>query len=258
MTESIHTEIENGVFSITLERGKANALNLDMVRALQGAFRQAAQRPEARVVLLRGAGNTFSGGQDVYEILEAKDESYRKHMLETYNPLVMQIRQLELPVLAEIQGTAAGAALGLALACDLRIASEDARFVVGFLGLGLALDSGVSLFLPALIGLGRAVEAAFANQPITAQQALSWGLINRLAPPDLLHARALETAQALAMGPVRAMGLAKRNFNKAIYPHLAEVLDHEAHIQEIARTGAEHREGVSAFVEKRSPNWGKG
>src|SRR3990172_4800826 len=133
MTETIHTEIENGVYSITLERGKANALNLEMTRALQEAFRQAARQPEVRVVLLRGAGNTFSGGQDVYEILEARDESYRKHMLETYNPLVMQIRQLEKPVLAAIGGTAAGAALGLALACDLRIASEDARFVVGFL-----------------------------------------------------------------------------------------------------------------------------
>ena len=257
MTETIHIDIENGVFSITLERGKANALNLDMIRALQGAFKQAAQQPEARVVLLRGAGNTFSGGQDVYEILEAKGESYRKHMLETYNPLVMQIRQLEMPVLAEIRGTSAGAALGLALACDLRIASEDARFVVGFLGIGLALDSGVSLFLPALIGLGRAVEAAFSNQPITAQQALSWGLVNQLVPAELLQTRAVETAQALAMGPVHAMGLAKRNFNKAIFPHLAEVLDYEAHLQEVARAGAEHREGVSAFVEKRMPYWEK-
>ena len=256
MAEFIHTEFNHDVFIITLDRPKANALSLEMVKSLQKAFKEAAQHLQARVVLLRGAGDTFSGGQDVYEILKAQGESYRKHILETYNPLIMQIRQLELPVLAEIRGTVAGAALGLALACDLRIASDEARFVVGFLGIGLAPDSAVSLFLPTLIGLGRAAEVAFTNQPITAQQALSWGLVNRLARLDSLSASAFEMAQALASGPIHAMGLTKRDFNKAVYPHLEQVLDYEAHLQEIARTGAEHKEGVRAFVEKRMPNWG--
>jgi 2-(1,2-epoxy-1,2-dihydrophenyl)acetyl-CoA isomerase len=256
MAEFVHTEFNHDVFIITLDRPKANALSLEMVKSLQKAFKEAAQHLQARVVLLRGAGDTFSGGQDVYEILEAEGESYRKHILETYNPLIMQIRQLELPVLAEIRGTVAGAALGLALACDLRIASDEARFVVGFLGIGLAPDSAVSLFLPTLIGLGRAAEVAFTNQPITAQQALSWGLVNRLARLDSLSARAVEMAQALASGPIHAMGLTKRDFNKAVYSQLEQVLDYEAHLQEIARTGAEHKEGVRAFVEKRKPNWG--
>jgi 2-(1,2-epoxy-1,2-dihydrophenyl)acetyl-CoA isomerase len=139
------------------------------------------------------------------------------------------------------------------LACDLRIAGEDARFVVGFLGIGLAPDSAVSLFLPALIGLGRATQAAFSNEPINAQQALSWGLVNRVVSSDLLETSAYGLAKALALGPVHAMGLAKREFNQAIYPHLEKVLDYEAHIQEIARSGAEHKEGVSAFIEKRTP-----
>ena len=256
MAEFVHTEFNHDVFIITLDRPKANALSLEMVKSLQKAFKEAAQHIQARVVLLRGAGDTFSGGQDVYEILEAEGKSYRKHILETYNPLIMQIRQLELPVLAEIRGTVAGAALGLALACDLRIASNEARFVVGFLGIGLAPDSAVSLFLPTLIGLGRAAEVAFTNQPITAQQALSWGLVNRLARLDSLSASAVEMAQALASGPIHAMGLTNRDFNKAVYPHLEQVLDYEAHLQEIARTGAEHKEGVRAFVEKRKPNWG--
>lgn len=256
MAEFVHTEFNHDVFIITLDRPKANALSLEMVKSLQKAFKEAAQHIQARVVLLRGAGDTFSGGQDVYEILEAEGKSYRKHILETYNPLIMQIRQLELPVLAEIRGTVAGAALGLALACDLRIASNEARFVVGFLGIGLAPDSAVSLFLPTLIGLGRAAEVAFTNQPITAQQALSWGLVNRLARLDSLSASAVEMAQALASGPIHAMGLTKRDFNKAVYPQLEQVLDYEAHLQEIARTGAEHKEGVRAFVEKRKPNWG--
>jgi 2-(1,2-epoxy-1,2-dihydrophenyl)acetyl-CoA isomerase len=111
------------------------------------------------------------------------------------------------------------------------------------------------LFLPALIGLGRATEAAFTNVPITAQQALSWGLVNRVVSPDMLQTSAYEMAKALALGPIHAMGLTKRDFNKAVYPNLEQVLDYEAHTQEIARLGAEHIEGVKAFVEKRVPNW---
>jgi 2-(1,2-epoxy-1,2-dihydrophenyl)acetyl-CoA isomerase len=238
-----------------MDRPKANALSLEMVGELRKAFMQAAQEKQMRVVLLRGAGGVFSAGQDIYEMLQAEGVSYRKHMQETYNPLVLQIRRLEAPVLAEVKGTAAGAALGIALACDLRIASEEARFVVGFLGVGLALDSAVSLFLPSLIGLGRANEAVFTNQPITAQQALSWGLVNRVVPASELQASALEMAATLSEGPVHAMGLAKRDFNKAIYPNLEQILDYEAHIQEIARIGDEHKEGVKAFVEKRKPHF---
>jgi 2-(1,2-epoxy-1,2-dihydrophenyl)acetyl-CoA isomerase len=257
MAESVHTQLNDSVFIITLDRPKANALSLEMVKSLQVAFREAIREKLARVVLLRGAGDNFSAGQDVFEILKAEGVSYRKHMLETYNPLVLQIRQLDLPVLAEIHGTVAGAALGLALACDLRIASDDARFVVGFLGIGLAPDSAVSLFLPTLIGLGRATEVAFTNEPITAQQALSWGLVNRVVPADRLQSSAYEMAEALASGPIHVMGLTKRDFNKAIFPNLEQVLDYEAHIQEVARVGSEHKEGVSAFIEKRTPKWEK-
>ncbi len=255
MAKTVHTDLADSIFTITLDRPKANALSLEMVGSLQGAFKAAGQEKLARVVLLRGAGAGFSGGQDIYEILQAEGQSYRKHMQETYNPLVLQIRRLELPVIAAIHGTVAGAALGLALACDLRIASDDARFVVGFLGIGLAPDSAVSLFLPALIGLGRATQAAFTNQPISAGQALDWGLVNMVVPADSLQASALEMAKALAHGPVHAMGLAKRDFNKAMYPHLEEVLDYEAHLQEVARLGDEHKEGVKAFVEKRMPKF---
>jgi 2-(1,2-epoxy-1,2-dihydrophenyl)acetyl-CoA isomerase len=111
------------------------------------------------------------------------------------------------------------------------------------------------LFLPALIGLGRATEAAFTNVPVSAQQAFSWGLVNRVVSPDMLQTSAYEMAKALALGPIHAMGLTKRDFNKAVYPNLEQVLDYEAHTQEIARLGAEHIEGVKAFMEKRVPNW---
>jgi 2-(1,2-epoxy-1,2-dihydrophenyl)acetyl-CoA isomerase len=257
MSDLVRTAFSDGIYSITLDHPPANALTLEMIRLLQAAFKEVSQLKAARLVLLRGAGENFSGGQDIYEILKARGESYRKHMQETYNPLVLQIRRLELPVLAEIRGTVAGAALGLTLACDLRIASEDARFVVGFLGIGLAPDSAVSVFLPALIGLGRATQAAFTNEPISAQQALEWGMVNRLFAPHMLETATRQVAGAIASGPVHAMGLAKRDFNKAIYPHLEQVLDYEAHIQEIAHLGGEHKEGLNAFVEKRDPDWSK-
>jgi 2-(1,2-epoxy-1,2-dihydrophenyl)acetyl-CoA isomerase len=255
MAEIIGTELDGGIYTITIDHPKANALSLEMIKALLAAFHTAGKETQVRVVLLRSKGENFSAGQDVYEMLQAGSQSYRTHMLETYNPLILEIRRLNKPVLAEVQGTVAGAALGLILACDMRIASQEARFLVGFLGIGLALDSAVSLFLPAIIGLGRATEAAFTNQPITAQQALTWGLVNRVVPTQDLQPTTIEFAQALKNGPVHAMGLAKRDFNRALYPHLEQVLDYEAHIQEIARVGAEHREGVKAFVEKRAPNW---
>ena len=132
MAETIRSELDQGIFTITMDRPKANALNLEMVKSLQAAFKTAVQEPQARVVLLRSTGEHFSAGQDVYEMLAVEATSYRQHMLETYNPLILQVRRLEKPVLAEIQGTVAGAALGLALACDLRIASEEARFMASF------------------------------------------------------------------------------------------------------------------------------
>ncbi len=255
MVEWVQTEFNDGIFTITLDHPKVNALTLEMGKNLQAAFKAVAQQRGARVVLLRGAGDTFSGGQDINEIIGSEETSYRKHMLETYNPLVLQIRQLGLPVVAEICGTVAGAALGLALACDLRIASESARFVVGFLGIGLAPDSAISLLLPALIGLGRASEFAFTNASVDAREALALGLVNRVVPAAELENQTADLAATLARGPIHAMGLTKRAFNKAVLPHLEEVLDYEAHIQDIAGRGEEHKEGVRAFLEKRPASY---
>lgn len=137
----------------------------------------------------------------------------------------------------------------------MRFAAENARFVVGFSGIGLAPDSGVSLLLPALIGLGRASEFTFSNQAISAEKALEWGLVNRVVPPDQLPAEINQFAAQLAAGPVGAFGLAKRSFNRAVLSNLEEVLDYEAHLQEIAGQRAEHQEGVAAFMEKRAPKF---
>lgn len=250
-------ELKQSVLTLTLNRPKVNALDLDLIAALQAAFKQAERDEQVRCVVLTGQGKHFSAGQDVNVFAANEDIPFRYHMLRTYNPLILQMRNLEKPVLGAINGMVSGAGLGLALACDLRIASYRARFVVGFTRIGLAPDSAVSLLLPALIGLGRATEATFTNAPISAKQALAWGMVNRVVPDAKLPGKAMDWAVELAQGPLHAFGLAKRAFNHAVLNNLEQALDYEAHIQEIAGKGAEHKEGVRAFMEKRPPDFCK-
>lgn len=254
-SQFVHTAFDKAVLTITLDRPKANAFNLEMVAATRAAFHRAEQDDRVRCVLLIGNGRFFSTGHDVNEIEQVKDSSYREHLHNTYNPLVLQIRRIEKPVLCALNGMVSGAALGIALACDLRIAADSASIVVGFLSIGLVPDAGVSLFLPALIGPGRAIEAIFTNAPIEAEQALRLGLVNRVSSEADLRAQAGTWAQELARGPVHAMGLVKRQINESVYGSLEAVLDDEARLQEIASRGDEHREGVAAFLEKRPPRF---
>ena len=249
----IRSDLTNNVLLLTIDRPKANAFNLELIGELQSAFKQAARDPQTRVVVLTGAGRVFGAGQDIEEIRAGGASlSYREHLLKTYNPLILQIRQIEKPVIAAVNGPCAGASLGIALACDLRIAADTAKFVVGFGGIGLAPDSGVSLLLPVLIGLGRSLEFSFSNQPISAQKALEWGLVNRVVLLEDLAKEAITSAIELARGPVGVYGLAKRTFNKAVLPNLEEVLEYESYIQEVAAQRPEHKEGVAAFLEKRT------
>lgn len=248
----VFSTFEGGVYTITLNRPqRANAFDYRMARALQAALKNAARDPQIRCVLLTGAGAVFSAGQDLNEAQSVESISYREHLQKTYNPIILQIRRLEKPVLAALKGAVAGAALGIALACDMRIAAQNTQFTIGFLKVGLVPDSAVSLLLPAVIGLGKAAELAFMNTPFDAEQALAWGLVNRVVAADELESLAFQWASELAQGPVRTMGLTKRAFNKAVLPHLEQVLDYEAHLQAIAQYGNEHREGVQAFLEKR-------
>lgn len=253
---SLRSDLNNGVLTLTIDRPKANAFNLGLIRELQKAFKEASRDAQTRVIVLTGAGRVFGAGQDIEEIVAGGENlSYLKHLRETYNPLVLQIRQIEKPVIAAINGPCAGASLGIALACDLRIAADSARFVVGFNGIGLVPDSGVSLLLPAMIGLGRALEFTFSNQPIDAQKALAWGLVNRVVNLEDLHMETAATAAELSKGPLGAFGLSKRLYNKAVLPNLESVLEYEGQIQEIAGKSHEHQEGVAAFIEKRAPKF---
>jgi 2-(1,2-epoxy-1,2-dihydrophenyl)acetyl-CoA isomerase len=252
------TTLRVATLTISLDRPeRANAFNFEMIAELRTALEQTARDSQIRCVVLTGAGNSFSAGHDITEMLAAQgqDISYREHLEETYNPLILQIRRLEKPVIAAVNGPIAGAGLGVALACDLRVAAETASFTVGFTGIGLVPDSAVSLLLPALIGLGRTAEFTFTNQPITATQALEWGMINQVVPGDKLAETVAKLAASLAAGPTGAYGLTKRLFNKNVLPNLEEALKFEGEMQEVASKSSEHIEGVRAFLEKRKPSY---
>ena len=247
------TTLQSATLTISLNRPeRANAFNFEMIAELRGALKQAATDSQVRCVVLTGEGNSFCAGHDITEMLAAQgqDISYREHLGETYNPLILQIRQLGKPVIAAVNGPVAGAGLGVALACDMRISSETALFTVGFTGIGLVPDSAVSLLLPTLIGLGRATEFSFTNQPITAAQALEWGMLNQVVSGNKLAEVVANLAAGLAAGPTGAYGLTKRLFNKNYLPNLEEALGFEGELQEVASQGQEHVEGVQAFLKK--------
>lgn len=258
--ETMLTARAGGVLTVTFNRPAVlNAFDDRMIGELGEILKSAERDAAVRCLVLTGAGRAFSAGQDLGAFIERGERpdapSIGEHLRSGYNPLVLRLRRLEKPVVAAVNGVAAGVGLSLALACDLRVAAEDAVFTLGFSKIGLIPDGGASLMLPLLVGLGRAAELAFTSDRIDVREAHRLGLINRVAAPDALLAETQQLAQQLAALPTRAIGLTKRAFNRAILPDLAGWLDYETHLQEIASRGADHREGVAAFVEKRKPNF---
>jgi 2-(1,2-epoxy-1,2-dihydrophenyl)acetyl-CoA isomerase len=250
---TILVDTQDFITTITLNRPEVlNAFNDRMAEELLAALKQAERDSATRCLVLTGAGRGFCAGQDL-EVLRARPEgvSFREHLLRTFNPIVMRLRTIEKPVIAQINGAAAGAGFGLALACDVRYMAEGAKFRFAFSGIGLAPDSGTSFFLPRLIGYARAFELAATNMPVAARAALELGLVESVFPDQDLAAEVRAIAAKLAQGPTKAIGLLKRAMNKAFELSLVEALDYEAHLQEIAGQTADHREGVAAFLEKR-------
>jgi 2-(1,2-epoxy-1,2-dihydrophenyl)acetyl-CoA isomerase len=253
---TVLSSLQAGSVILTLNRPeRANAFNFEMVNELREALAAAEKNPQVRCVVLTGSGDVFSAGQDISEMQQGGLISYREHLEKTYNPLVLQIRGMGKPVVAAVNGPCAGAAFGVALACDLRLAVSNAYFVVGFGGIALAPDSGVSLLLPVYIGLGRAQEYYYSNKPITARQAMEWGMVNQVGEADF-DSLVMKVASGLASGPTGAFALAKKAFNHAILPNLEDALNYEGILQDEAGKSDEHREGVSAFLGKRAPKFG--
>lgn len=254
--ETLSVDQQGTVLNVRLNRPKANAFNFTMVDELLEVLKRARRDDGIRCLVLTGSGGFFSSGQDLAVVEEiGLPVPFRYHLQRTYNRIVLEMRGLEKPILGAINGTAAGAGLGIALATDVRWASESARFVFGFIGIGLTADSGVSLTLPLLAGIARAAEFAFLNEPLSASEALAWGLVSRVLPDEEFEAAVADLAQRLAAGPTRALGLTKRAFNRAVMPDLANVLEYEAYLQEIAGRTQDHQEGLNAFLEKRPPEF---
>jgi 2-(1,2-epoxy-1,2-dihydrophenyl)acetyl-CoA isomerase len=256
MPDTLLRETADGVLILTLNRPDAlNSFNVEMKEALLAALKDAARDRAVRVVLLTGAGRAFSAGQDLKERQQADAADLGTELRLRYNPIVLAMRRLEKPVIGAINGVAAGAGLSVALACDLRIASESASFIEVFARVGLVPDTGSSWFLPRLIGYARAAEMSFTTDPVDAATAERIGLVNRVVPADQLMAEAGALATRLARSAPIALALAKRALNRSLESGLEQTLEFEAELQSIAGRSKDYAEGVAAFVEKRPPNF---
>ena len=255
MSDSIRYAVDEGVATITFDRpDKLNAFTDPMLSALGKALREAARDDAVRCLVLTGTGRAFSAGQDLADV-SGRDASggmrFREHLETTYNRAIAAIVEIEKPVIAAINGVAAGAGASIALACDIRLMAEEARLIMAFAGVGLVPDSGSTWFLPRMMGYERAFELAATGGRVTAAEALELGLVSRVVPGDALAGAAQELAARLATGPTKAIGLTKRAMRRALTCRLDDALAYEAQLQEIAGGTADHREGVAAFLEKR-------
>lgn len=251
---------EAGVRTLTLNRPDAmNSLNEQLKGELLDALKKSERDRAVRCIVLTGAGRAFSAGQDLKETQDktaaGKEMDFAAELRRNYNPIILKLRTIEIPVIASVNGVAAGAGWSLALACDIRIASAAAKFVGAFSKIGLIPDSGMTFTLPRLAGLGKALEIAYLGEALTAEQALQLGLVNRVVAAEELAAATKELAASLARGATRGLGLIKRAMNAGIMNDLENQLNYEADLQGIAGRTRDHREGVAAFIEKRAPEF---
>ena len=256
MTDGLRVEVDGPVATITLDRPEAlNALTVAVKVALREALEAIAADRAVRAVILTGAGRAFCAGQDLAERERPDAAPLDEELRERYNPIILALRSMGQPVIAAVNGVAAGAGASLAFACDLRIAATDARFVLAFGKIGLVPDSGATWFLPRLIGQARAAELAFVGDPISAEEALRIGLVSRVVPADDLLTEARTIADRIAAGAPLANALTKTALERAATIDLETALEGEAKLQGIAGASADHAEGLAAFREKRAPRF---
>ncbi len=250
----VETRRDGSVLTIALNRpDKLNAFDAAMHKAFVAALKGAAD-DDVRAVVLTGSGRGFCVGQDLAELREG-ERDVAALLRERWNRHVLALRALEKPVLAAVNGAAAGAGLSLACACDLRVAADSAAFVPAFVNVGLVPDTGGSWLIPRLLGYARAFEWMCSGRKLGAEEALAWGLVSEVVPADTVLTRTQERAAAFAALPTRAIGMSKRLFERAAASRLEEQLELEAQLQ-VAATGTEDfAEGVAAFLEKREPRF---
>jgi 2-(1,2-epoxy-1,2-dihydrophenyl)acetyl-CoA isomerase len=254
----VETQLRDGVLAVTLNRPEAlNAWNPALGRGLLAALEQAAE-PLVRAVVLTGRGRAFSAGADLkagFETAGGGAPDVLTPLREIYHPVIAGIRELPKPVVAAVNGVAAGIGCSLALAADLVLAADGAAFLLAFVNIGLAPDGGSSFLVPERIGWARAAEMALLGERVGADQALAWGLVNRVVPADVLPEEAAALGARLAAGAGRAQAAVKRQMNAWALGRMRDQLDLEARLQQELAATEDFREGVAAFTEKRPPRF---
>jgi 2-(1,2-epoxy-1,2-dihydrophenyl)acetyl-CoA isomerase len=259
--ETLIVEEHDHISKITLNRPSAlNAINDKMGEELLATLRETEKNETVRCLVITGAGRAFSAGEDVSGLKDrygggGEHLSLGDHLRKKYHPIITRIRSIEKPIIARLNGIAAGSGASIALACDIRVASEEAGLKQAFIGMGLVPDSGSSYFLTRMIGPGRALELIMTGKTIPAKEAEQLGLIHKVVPTAELDKHTDELAHRLATGPTRALGLSKRIVNRVVSLELPDAMEYEALNQDIAGQTSDHLEAVKAFLEKRQPKF---
>lgn len=253
---SILFEKIGNVGKITLHRPKVyNSFNREMALALQQVLDDCWHHSEIRAIYLTGEGKAFCAGQDLQEVSGENAPSFRTILSEHYNPIIERLRNIEKPIVAAVNGVAAGAGANIALACDIVIASESASFIQAFSKIGLIPDSGGTFMLPRLIGFQRASALMLLGDKVSAQEALHMGMIYKVFAAEEFAAESWKIVETLSKMPTKGLGYTKRALNQAFVNDLSQQLSLEDHLQSEAASTKDYKEGVAAFLEKRKPNF---
>jgi 2-(1,2-epoxy-1,2-dihydrophenyl)acetyl-CoA isomerase len=262
MSEVVLSDLDASVLTLTLNRPEAlNALNREMTRALRDAMETAARDREVRAVIITGAGRAFCAGADLKDVVarrEAGERDLGDDLRTNYTPMIRAIRACPKPVIAALNGTAAGAGLSLALACDLRIAAAGTALIVVFVRVGLVPDAGSLFFLTRMLGLSKATELAMSGDPLTVEDAHKLGLVAAVVPPEQLMTAAMERARRMADGPRQTYALIKQGLERALTLDLEQAMELESQLQSLAAETPDAKEAIQAFLEKRKPQFGRG
>ena len=244
----------DAVGKITLNRPeKYNSFVREMALSLQNILANCESDDSIRCILITGAGKAFCAGQDLKEAIDPQGPEIEQIVREHYNPIIKRIREIEKPVIAAVNGVAAGAGANLALACDIVTATQSAKFIQAFSKIGLIPDSGGTYFLPRLIGLPKATAFMMTGEPVSAEKAEALGMIYAVYEDAEFESKTLELARSIAAMPTKGLGYTKRLLNQSFNNSLVEQLDLEAATQSLSAHTDDHKEGIQAFLEKRSP-----
>lgn len=249
-------QINNGVYTIFLNRPEVfNSFNRSMALDLQSALDLAEENPDIRCIVITGTGKAFSAGQDLGEVTGENPPSFNTILEEHYNPIISRIRSIEKPVIAAVNGVAAGAGANIALCCDIVLASKSASFIQAFSKIGLIPDSGGTFFLPRLIGFQKASALMMTGEKISATEAERLGMIYKVFDDENFNQEVEKLALQMANMPTRGLGLTKKALNRSFFNDLESQLQIEDDLQCQAGSTQDYQEGVNAFIEKRKPEF---